>query len=274
VLRRVLRNGHAVAGIICVGVFMAGAILAPFIAPYGPGGVQLGDALVPPSLVHLMGTDALGRDELSRIVYGARLSFLVSIGATLWGLGLGGALGGLAGGIGGRIDAGIMRVTDLLLAFPGLLLAIGIVSWLGRGRFQIALAVGISYTPVFARLLRGSLLSLQEAEFVVAARAVGVPRPRLLLRHMLPNALAPTIVQATLVLGTAIIDVAGLGFLGLGPPDPGIAEWGAMLIDGVRYLQSAPYLVFLPGTVLVVTVVGFNLLGDGLRSSLDPRLRK
>lgn len=167
-----------------------------------------------------------------------------------------------------------MRVTDVFLAVPGILLAIGIVAWLGQGFIQVMLAVGISYAPIFARLLRGSLLSLREADYVVAARSIGASPSRLLLRHMLPNALTPLIVQTTLSLATAIIDVAGLGFLGLGPGDPRIAEWGEMLTDSARFLQSAPYLIFFPGAAIVITAIGFNLLGDGLREALDPRLRR
>ena len=164
--------------------------------------------------------------------------------------------------------------TDVLLAVPGILLAIGIVAWLGRGQIQIMLAVGISYAPMFARLLRGSLLALRESDYVMAARSMGASPLRLLVRHMLPNALTPLIVQATLALATAIIDVAGLGFLGLGPGDPRVAEWGEMLTDARGFLQSAPHLIFFPGAAIVISAIGFNLLGDGLRESLDPRLKR
>jgi peptide/nickel transport system permease protein len=167
-----------------------------------------------------------------------------------------------------------MRVTDVLLAVPGILLAIGIVAALGQGQLQIMLAVGISYAPIFARLLRGSLLALREADFATAARAEGATPARILLRHLMPNALTPLIVQATLALATAIIDVAGLGFLGLGPGDPRVAEWGEMLTDSARFLQSAPYLIFFPGAAIVISAIGFNLLGDGLREAIDPRLKR
>ena len=165
-----------------------------------------------------------------------------------------------------------MRVTDVLLAIPGILLAIGIVAWLGHGEIQIMLAVGISYSPIFARLLRGTL-ALREADFATAARAEGATPARILLRHLMPNALTPLIVQATLA-ATAIIDVAGLGFLGLGPGDPRVAEWGEMLTDSARFLQSAPYLIFFPGAAIVISAIGFNLLGDGLRRAIDPRLKR
>jgi len=161
----------------------------------------------------------------------------------------------------------------VLLAIPGILLAIGIVAWAGRGMVQLMFAIAITYAPVFARLLRGSLLALRESDYVLAARSVGGSEARVLLRHMLPNALTPLIVQATLILATAIIDIAGLGFLGLGPPDPRTAEWGTMLTDARRFLQVAPHLVFFPGLAIVISAIGFNLLGDGLRESLDPRMK-
>jgi peptide/nickel transport system permease protein len=167
-----------------------------------------------------------------------------------------------------------MRTTDVLLAFPGILLAIGIVAALGHGEVQIMLAVGISYTPIFARLLRGSLLALRESDFVTAARSSGATPTRMLVRHMMPNALTPLIVAVTLAMATAIIDVAGLGFLGLGPGDPRVPEWGEMLTDSARFLQNAPYLIFFPGAAIVITAIGFNLLGDGLREAIDPRLKR
>ena len=273
-LRRLLRNGPAIVGLVCIAIFVLAAVLAPLIAPYDPTIGKLLDRMQGPSAAHLMGTDLLGRDEFSRILFGARLSLQIGVIAVLFGLVLGITVGALAGGAGGRVDSVLMRVTDVFLAIPGILLAIGIVAWLGRGQLQIMLAVGVSYAPIFARLLRGSLLALREADFVVAARSIGATGPRLLLRHMLPNALTPLIVQATLALATAIIDVAGLGFLGLGPGDPRTAEWGEMLTDSARFLQSAPYLIFFPGVAIVISAIGFNLLGDGLREALDPRLRR
>jgi peptide/nickel transport system permease protein len=187
---------------------------------------------------------------------------------------LGGIIGSLAGGIGGKVDAVLMRIVDVLLAIPGILLAIGIIAWLDRGMFQLMLAIAITYVPVFARLLRGSLLALRESDYVLAARSIGASRVRILLRHMLPNALTPLIVTATLVLATAIIDIAGLGFLGLGPPDPRTAEWGTMLADTRQLIERAPWLVYFPGAAIVISAIGFNLVGDGLRESLDPRLRR
>ena len=273
-LQRLFRNGPAILGLIFIAIFVIGAILAPYISPYDPTVGVLSNNLQGPSLAHLMGTDLLGRDEFSRVLYGARISLTVGVVAVIFGL-IGGTLvGAIAGGAGGLADGILMRVVDVLLAVPGILLAIGIIAWLGHGEIQIMLAVGVSYSPIFARLLRGSLLALRESDYVIAARSMGASPTRILLRHMLPNALTPLIVQATLAAATAIIDVAGLGFLGLGPGDPRIAEWGEMLTDSSRFLQSAPYLILFPGAAIVISAVGFNLLGDGLREAIDPRLKR
>jgi peptide/nickel transport system permease protein len=272
--RRLMRNRPAMVGMVFIAIFVMGAILAPYISPYGPTTGELENNLQGPSLAHLMGTDLQGYDEFTRVLYGARISLTVGVIAVVFGLIGGTTVGAIAGGAGGVVDGFLMRVIDVLLAVPGILLAIGIVAWLGHGEIQIMLAVGISYSPIFARLLRGSLLALRESDYVIAARSMGASPVRILVRHMLPNALTPLIVQATLAAATAIIDVAGLGFLGLGPGDPRIAEWGEMLTDSSRFLQSAPYLIFFPGAAIVISAVGFNLLGDGLREALDPRLKR
>jgi peptide/nickel transport system permease protein len=273
-LRRLFRNRPAIVGMVFIAIFVVGAVLAPYIAPYSPTACTLADGMHGPSQAHVMGTDLQGCDEFSRVLYGARISLTVGVVAVLFGL-IGGTLvGAIAGGAGGVVDGVLMRVVDVLLAVPGILLAIGIVAWLGHGEIQIMLAVGVSYSPIFARLLRGSLLALRESDYVIAARSMGASPVRILLRHMMPNAITPLIVQATLAAATAIIDVAGLGFLGLGPGDPRIAEWGEMLTDSSRFLQNAPYLIFFPGAAIVISAVGFNLLGDGLREALDPRLKR
>jgi len=221
-----------------------------------------------------MGTDSQGRDEYSRVLYGAQVSLVAGVASVIMGVAIGGAIGAAAGGIGGKVDSVLMRVVDVMLAVPGILLAIGIVAWLDRGLPQIMFAVAVVNVPIFARILRGSLLSLRESDYVTASRALGAPGSRLLMRHMLPNSLTPLIVAATLALATAIIDVAGLGFLGLGPPDPRTPEWGTMLTESTKFLRVAVWLLIFPGGAIVVSAIGFNLLGDGLRESLDPRMRR
>ena len=275
---RLRRNPGAIAGFCLVGFFVLIAIFAPLIAPYDPRGQNLslvGNGCCPgPSAHHWFGVDQLGRDELSRILYGARFSLVIGIVAVTSGLSVGILLGSIAGYVGGFIGSVIMRAMDVMLAIPGLLLAIGIVAALGAGFTQIIIAVGVTNIPIFARLLRGSVLAQRESDYVLAARSVGVKRRRILFSHILPNAMSPLIVQGTLAMATAIIDVAGLGFLGLGPQDPGTPEWGTMLTDVDRYLQSAPYLAIAPGVAIVLSVLGFNLIGDGLREALDPKLRE
>jgi peptide/nickel transport system permease protein len=256
-------------------MFVVMAIFAPLIAPYGPREVvaPLTDAFEPPSREHIAGLDQQSRDEFSRIVYGARYSLIIGVVAVAFGLSIGLILGGVAGYFGGKVDSVIMRIMDVMLSIPSLLLAIGIVAVLGPGFLQIMIAIGIVNIPIFARLLRGSVLAQKENDFVLAARSVGVPRRTILSSHILPNSVSPVIVQGTLALATAIIEVAALGFLGLGPPDPGTPEWGTMLADVNRYFASGPHLAIAPGVAIVLLVLGFNLIGDGLREALDPKLR-
>lgn len=273
-LRRLLRNKPALVGLFLIGLFVFVAITAPLIAPYKPLDGSLANRLKPPGAEHFMGTDLQGRDEFTRVLFGAQVSLLAGVASVVMGISIGGLVGGLAGGIGGRVDSVLMRIVDVMLAIPGILLAIGIVAWLDRGLPQIMFAVAMTNAPVFARILRGSLLALRESDYVTAARSIGASGPRVVLRHLIPNALTPLIVAATLALATAIIDVAGLGFLGLGPPDPRTPEWGTMLTDSTKFLRQAPWLLLFPGAAIVISAVGFNLLGDGLRESLDPRLKR
>lgn len=272
--RRLLRNRPALVGVLFIALFVVTALIAPLIAPYAPLAGTLADRLQPPNMAHLMGTDLQGRDELSRVMYGARVSLVAGVASVVMGVFIGGLIGALAGGLGGKVDSVLMRVVDVMLAIPGILLAIGIVAWLDRGLPQIMFAVAMVNVPIFARILRASLLSLRESDYVIASRSLGASGFRVLVRHMLPNSLTPLIVAATLALATAIIDVAGLGFLGLGPPDPRTPEWGTMLTDSTKFLRQAPWLIIFPGLAIVVSAVGFNLLGDGLRESLDPRLKR
>jgi ABC-type dipeptide/oligopeptide/nickel transport system permease subunit len=274
---RLRRNPGAIVGFCLVGMFVIVAVFAPLIAPHDPRAqdlAALGGTCCPgPTAENWFGLDELGRDEFSRIVYGARYSLLIGVVAVSVGLSFGLVLGAIAGYFGGAVDSVIMRLMDIMLSIPGLLLAIGIVAVLGPGLTQIMIAVGAVNIPIFARLLRGSILAQKENDFILAARSVGVPRRSILASHILPNSISPVIVQGTLAMATAIIDVAGLGFLGLGPQDPATPEWGTMLTGTVRYLQTAPHLAIIPGVAIVVSVLGFNLIGDGLREALDPKLR-
>ena len=275
--RRMLRNPGAVFGLFVIGFFIFVAVFAPLLAPYDPQEQNLAaieQGCCPgPSREHLLGVDDLGRDELSRLIYGARYSLLIGIVAVTVGLTLGMILGSAAGYF-RRLDTPIMRFMDIMLAIPGFLMAIGIVALFGGGGLlQVMLAIGIVNVPIFARLMRGSILGQRETDYVLAARAVGVPGRRILGSHIMPNAISPVIVAGTLALATSIIDAAGLGFLGLGPQDPATPEWGTMLTDTVKYLDSQPLLAILPGLAIVIVVMGFNLVGDGLREALDPKLR-
>jgi peptide/nickel transport system permease protein len=272
--RRMRRSPAAIIGGSIVGFFVLVAIFAPFLAPYDPTRGNLGESYLPPGAEHWFGTNIQGQDVLSRIIFGSRLTLGIAVLSVAIGVSVGALFGALAGYFRGWVDSLIMRGVDIMLSIPGLLFAIGVVTWLGRGVVQIAIAIAVVNIPIFARLLRSSLLGLREADYVVAARSVGVRGPTLLLRHMLPNAIGPLIVQGTLALATAVVDAAALGFLGLGPPDPRTPEWGTMLSDTYRYLNQAIWLAFFPGIAIVLSVLGFNLLGDGMREALDPRLRR
>lgn len=275
-LHRLVRNPAAVVGALIVATFIVVAIFAPLLAPYDPREQNLdlvAEGCCPgPSRDYPLGVDDLGRDELSRIIYGARFSLLIGIVSVSVGLTFGLLLGSIAGYF-RPLDSPIMRVMDVMLAIPGFLMAIGIAALLGPGLGSVMIAIGVINVPIFTRLMRGSILGQRDNDYVLAARAVGVPSRRILASHIIPNAISPVIVAGTLALATAIIDAAGLGFLGLGPQDPATPEWGTMLTDTVRYLQSAPFLAILPGVAIVIVVMGFNLIGDGLREALDPKLR-
>lgn len=276
-LRTMRRNPGAMFGLFVIGFFVFVAIFAPLLAPYDPRDQELSliaEGCCPgPSRDHLLGVDDLGRDELSRLIYGARYSLLIGVVAVTVGLTLGMFLGSMAGYF-RRLDSPVMRLMDIMLAIPGFLMAIGIVALFGGGGLlQVMLAIGIVNVPIFARLMRGSILGQREADYALAARAIGVPGRQILGSHIMPNAISPVIVAGTLALATSIIDAAGLGFLGLGPQDPATPEWGTMLTGTVRYLQTQPLLAILPGLAIVIVVMGFNLLGDGLREALDPKLR-
>lgn len=268
--RRLRKNRLAVVGGVLLSVFVVMALFAPLLTPYDPLEQDLYNRLQSPSFDHPFGTDDFGRDILSRVIYGSRVSLRIGLVAVVIALALGTAIGLVAGYWGGLLDQLLMRVMDLLLAFPSILLAIGIVAILGPGLENAMLAVGLVAVPQYARLVRASALSVREMDYVQASRALGAGHTRILLVAVLPNCLAPLIVQATLGLATSILDAAGLSFLGLGAQPP-IPEWGAMLSNGRELIVRAPWVLFFPGMAIFLTVLAFNLFGDGLRDALDPK---
>jgi peptide/nickel transport system permease protein len=261
-----------VGGVLVLVVLLA-AVVASVAAPYSPTQQDIRNLLRPPSVTHPLGTDELGRDTLTRVMYGARASLEVGIIAVGISLVIGSALGLVAGYLRGVTDATLMRVMDGLLALPTLVLALAITAMLGPSLNNAMLAIGITGVPIFARLVRGQVLSVRELDFVQAARSLGAGHVRMIRRHILPNVLSPIVVQASLAMPTAILAEAGLSFLGLGvqPPTP---SWGAMLNTAKGYLQQDAWLAVAPGTAIFITVLGFNFLGDAVRDALDPRLRR
>jgi peptide/nickel transport system permease protein len=270
---RLLRRPTARIGVAIVAVFLLLTIFASLIAPYSPFDQDFSKALVGPSGDHLFGTDQYGRDVLSRVVFGSRTALLSIFVADGLALVLGCALGLIAGFFGTWLDAVIMRVVDVLLAFPYLLLALIIVAALGPSLFNSMIAIGIVYTPQYARLIRGQVLSVKTTEFVLAAQAIGANRARIMLRHILPNSFTPILVMATLQAGTVVVETAGLSFLGMGaqPPSP---DWGSILAEGQSYFLTAWWIATFPGLAIFAVVLGFNLVGDALRDHFDPRRRK
>lgn len=272
--RRLIQSKISLLGTLIVTAFILTAVLAPLLAPYHPiNDGTLVERLKAPSESHLLGTDSQGRDILSRIIYGARISVQVGVISVGIALVVGTLMGVAAGFYGGWVDNAMMRLVDIMLAFPSVLLAIAITAVLGPELKNAMIAIGVVSIPSFARIVRSTVLSVKSMEYVEAARAIGATDLRIIFRHVLPNSMAPLIVQTTLSIGTAILDAAALSFLGLGaqPPTP---EWGAMLSDGRSYLQKAPWVMFFPGMAIMFVVLGFNLLGDGLRDALDPRLKQ
>jgi peptide/nickel transport system permease protein len=276
VLTRLRRNKLAIVGTAMVGIVIMVALTAPVLAQQHPNENGIfktvpRDHKQPPSLAHPMGTDPLGRDMLSLIMYGARVSLLVGVFAVGFAIFLGAFLGAIAGFTGDLFDNLIMRVMDIMLAFPSILLALVIVVIIGPGLFNAMIAVGIVAIPTYARITRATVLGEKGKEYVSAARAIGARSSRILFRHVMPNALSPIIVAASLGIATAILDAAGLGFLGLGaqPPTP---EWGLLLSRNKSHIFTSPWIVFFPGVSIMFLVLGFNLLGDGLRDALDPKV--
>jgi peptide/nickel transport system permease protein len=269
---RLRTHPSALVGLGILAVYALAAIFGPLVFRYDPIHQNLADAFLPSSPAHLLGTDDLGRDELVRLLFGARYTLTLGFAAVAIGLVVGLPMGAVGGYFGGWVDLGTQRVTDVLLAFPNILLALALVAALGVGLQNVIISVGITSIPIFVRLVRASALSVRELPYVEAARALGVSSPVILLRHVVPNSLAPVIVQASLQLGAAILIAAGLGFLGLGVQAP-TPEWGTMLGSSRNYIFSDPNLATFPGLAIFGAVLAFNLVGDGLRDALDPRLR-
>jgi peptide/nickel transport system permease protein len=269
---RLGRSKHTIAGSVILLIVLLAALLAPWLAPYDPLEQDLLARRQPPSLQHPLGLDEVGRDNLSRLLYGARLSLWVGVGAVLIAATSGSLLGVVAGYRGGWLDSLITSLLDVMQSIPALLLALVVVVILGRGLSNVLYAVAIPAIPIYARLMRVGVLSVKEQQYVQAARAVGVQTGRLLGRHILPACVPPLLAQATLGVGTAILEAAGLSFLGLGVQPP-TSEWGAMIAQGRSAIFAAPYIMLFPGLALIVTILGFNLLGDGLQDLMDKRRR-
>ncbi len=278
--KRLIRNPSAIVGGVIVILFVLVAALAPVLAPYGADSAarwanQVTPSTLPPfSPDHPLGLDPFGSDLLTQLIFGARQSLIIGIVSTLLGLAGGAVLGLLAGAFGGWVDMLVMRLVDILLSIPSLLLAVSVAAVIGRRPEALMIAIAAAQIPIFARLLRGSMLKQREQDYVLAANSLGLRRRTIVMSHILPNSLGPVIVQATLILATAIIEVAALSYLGMGSPDPTVAEWGRMLVKAQERLESYPHLTLLPGVCIAVTALGFTLLGEALREALDPKTRK
>ncbi|PMQ02545.1 MAG: peptide ABC transporter permease [Dictyoglomus sp. NZ13-RE01] len=270
-IKRLIKNKLAIVGFIIVLVFVIVALFAPHIAPYDPLQVDLSKSLLPPNREHILGTDEFGRDILSRLIHGARTSLQIAFFAQIISISLGTVMGLIAGYYGGWIDDLIMRIVEILFAFPFLLFVIAVVATLGTGIQNLYIAVALIGWAGVSRIVRGQVLSLRERDFIASAKAIGASTWRILFRHILPNALSPIIIEATLGMGGMIMLEAGLSFLGLGVQAP-TPSWGSMVQAGLAYLRSRWWYPVAPGVVIMIVVFGFNLLGDGLRDALDPRL--
>jgi peptide/nickel transport system permease protein len=267
------RNTLSLAALAAIALITLLALLAPWAAPYDPDATDASAALQRPSWGHWLGTDIYGRDQLSRIVWAARVDLLVALTATAIALAAGAALGALAGYRGGFADQAVMRLVDTVMAFPAFILAMGITAAAGNSTANVVVAIAITHVPIYTRLIRGEMLRVRETEYAEAARTTGNRQGRIIFYHLLPNCFPPVIVQATLAMGFAILTVAALSFIGLGIQPPQ-SEWGAMTAEGASYIVSGEWWIFLfPGLAIMVTVLAFNLVGDTLRDLLDPRMR-
>lgn len=273
VWRRLCRSKTAVAGLVIVAVYLFMALCGPWLAPYDPYFQDLNLSYLRPCLSHLLGCDEFGRDILSRLLYGARVSLVIQFWAVMISLLVGTFLGAVSGYFGGKIDEIVMRLMDIMMAFPGILLALAIVAILGPNLTNLIVAIGINSVPGFSRVSRGAVISVKKNDYVTAARTIGESDLSILFRYVMPNAISPIIVQTTMRMATVLLTAAGLGFLGLGvqPPSP---EWGTMLSAARVYLRSAPHVAVIPGVTIMIVVLGFNFFGDGLQDALNPRLRE
>lgn len=272
VMRRICKNPIAITGLAIVVFYVGVALFAPRLAPHSPYEQNLSRSFAPISSEHPMGCDEFGRDILSRVIFGARTSLIIQLFSVFFALIAGVMLGAAGGYLGGWLDELIMRFMDILLAFPGILLALAIVAVLGPDLPNLIFAIGVYSVPQFARITRGSVITVKQNEYVTAARAIGESHPAVVMRYVLPNAASPIIIQTTLRMATVLLTAAGLGFLGLGvqPPEP---EWGTMLSTARMYLRSAPMVAVFPGVSIMIVVLGFNFFGDGLQDALNPRLK-
>ncbi len=271
---RLRKNKLAMLGLAILAVMVALAVCADWIADYDTNvtGMNMAERLQTPSAKHWFGTDSYGRDVFARIIHGSRLSLSLSIFAMLAAVAIGSIIGAIAGYYGGRVDDVLMRLMDILLAIPPMLMSISIVAALGHSMVNLMIALSLAYIPVFARVIRSSILTVKGQEFIEAAKACGTSNARIILRHIIPNAIGPIIVQATLAMGSTILIISSLSFMGMGiqPPQP---EWGTMLYEGRDLIRTSPYLVIFPGIAIALAVLSLNLLGDGLRDALDPRMK-
>jgi ABC-type dipeptide/oligopeptide/nickel transport system permease subunit len=271
--RRFARNRGAVFGLVVLIAIIVMSLFAPVLAPYDPVAQGVGPALQRPSAAHWAGTDSFGRDMLSRIIYGARIALVVGVVSVALAMVIGVTLGLAAGYYGGWLDIVVMRVMDGLFAFPIIILAIAMMAIMGFGVANVIIAVAVGFIAPFARVTRADVLAVKEEPYIEAARLAGISSPAIIARHVLPNVMAPIIVQAALRVSGAIITESGLSFLGLGPPPP-TPVWGSMIAEGRNFIVMAPHVSTFPGIALLIAIVGLNLLGDGLRDTLDPRLRR
>lgn len=272
VMERLAKNKLAMAGLVVILLLISIAILAPIIAPYNYAAQDLNSTYAAPSKIHLLGTDKLGRDILSRLIYGTRQSLKIGMLSVAIASVLGTILGSIAGFYGGKTDNILMRILDIYQSIPGMLLSIALAASLGPGINNAIIAIGISTIPAYARIIRASIMTVREKEFIEAAIAINASDLRIITKHVLPNAISPLIVEITMNIGNSILAAATLSFIGLGaqPPSP---EWGAMLVEGRNYMRDYGYLVIYPGICIMTSVLSFNMLGDGLRDALDPRLK-